>query len=181
MSNPAFERDASTAGCVNLNVRHEKENVMNGRMNYIALLAIAITCCVSSLGECTEYENAWVKYADDKTTSYSIDTNSIMRNNSGNYYVLTMTVPYKDNVFNKRLNRSDIAHVYTENEIDIAKNLIRVLSFRAYDKKGREVLNDSYANTGDVPPFKNIVEGSVTDSLKIYVVKHLKANGQERR
>ena len=154
---------------------------MKRSMNCLALLATMIVCCISSLGECGEYKNAWVKYADDKSTSYSIDANSIMRNDAGNYYVLVMMVPYKDNVFNKRLNRSDVAYVYTENEIDIAKNLIRALSFRAFDKKGREVLKDSYAHTGEVPPFEDIVEGSVTGSLKTYVVKHLKADGQERR
>lgn len=154
---------------------------MKGNMNRVALLATMIICCISSLGECGEYKNAWVKYADDKSTSYSIDANSIMRNEAGNYYVLVMMVPYKDNVFNKRLNRSDIAYVYTENEIDILKNLVRTLSLRAFDKKGREVLTDSYVHTGEVPPFEAIVEGSVTDSLKTYVVKHLKTNGQERR
>ena len=145
---------------------------MRGKVSGIALLATVIAFCISSLGECGEYKNAWVKYADDRSTSYNIDANSIMRNDSGSYYVLVMMVPYKDNVFNKRLSRSDVAYLYSESEIDITKNLIRDLSVRAFDKKGREVLNDSYAHTGELPPFKDIVEGSVADSLKKYVVNH---------
>ena len=40
---------------------------------------------------------------------------------------------------------------------------------------------DSYAHTGELPPFEGIVKGSVTDSLKKYVVNHLIATGQGRR
>ena len=150
-------------------------------MNGIALLATVIACCVSNLAECAEYTNVWVKYADDKSISYNIDKNSIMRNPEGNYYVLVMMVPYKDNVFNKRLNRSDIAYGYSEQELDIVNNLHRVLSCRFYDKKDHELMNDTYAHTGDLPPFETITEGSVTDSLKRYVVNQVKSKGQDRK
>jgi len=148
--------------------------------NVRMLLATATLCCLASIGECAEYTNAWVKYADDKSTAYSIDVNSIMRNGAGNYYVFVMMTPYKDNVFNKRLKRTDIAYVYAENEIDTVKSRIRTLAMHAFDKKGNEVLTDTYAHTGEVPPFEDIVEGSVADSLRKYVIQHLKTNGQNR-
>ena len=162
----------TTLASANLKLTLRVRDLPKLRMNGIALLAFVIACCVSSLGQCGAYKNNWVKYADDRSTSYNIDTNSIMRNASGNYYVLVMMIPYKDNVFNKRLGRSDVAYVYSEQEIDITKNLIRVLSMRAFDDKGREVLKDSYAHTGELPPFEPIGRGSVSDALKNYVVNH---------
>jgi hypothetical protein len=123
---------------------------------------------------CAEYKNNWVKYADDKSTSYSIDRNSIITTTSGNYYVLVLMVPYKDNIFNAKLNRSDVAYAFSEQEIDINNNLQRSITLHIYDKKGNELMSDEYSLKGsDIPPFETIVAGSVTDSLKNYVIKHV--------
>jgi hypothetical protein len=132
----------------------------------IGLFTSFIVCLSLSVGICADYRNDWVKYADDNSTSFSIDRNSILMNDSGNYYVLVLMVPYKNNVFNIKFKRSDIAYVFSEQEIDVAKSLHRVISVRAYNKDGKEVAADAYSLKGtDFPKFEKIIKGSVTDSL----------------
>jgi hypothetical protein len=150
-------------------------------MKRISVFVCLIVCLSLSLGISAENRNDWVKYADDKSTSYSIDRNSIFRNNSGNYYVLILMVPYKNNAFNTRLKRSDIAYVYSEQEVDVTNSLHRVISLHLYNKDGKEIASDAYSLKGiDVPNFENIVKGSVTDSLKKYVVNYSKDRQKEK-
>lgn len=121
-------------------------------MKKITLLACIMFVFLAGTGRSAEYANKWVKYADDKSTSYSIDKNSISKNDSGNYYVLVMMVPYKNNVFNKKLKRTDVAYVYSEQEVDLKHNLSRIISLHVYNKKGDEVTSDTYSMKGDDIP-----------------------------
>ena len=158
-----------------------KDTIREVSVSKISLFASFIVCLSLSLGICAEYRNDWVKYADDNSTSFSIDRNSVLRNDAGNYYVLILMVPYKNNVFNRKFNRSDVAYVYSEQEVDVANSLHRVISVHAYNKGGKEIASDAYSLKGtDVPKFEKIVKGSVTDSLKKYVVNYLKDRQKQK-
>jgi len=144
-------------------------------MKRIALIICIIVCFIYSSSVFAGYQNDWVKYADDNLISFSLDRNSIAKNNAGNYNVLILMVPHKNNVFNKKFNRTDIAYVYSEQEIDIINNLHRVTSLYAYDKKGKEVMSDAYSlKKGDLPKFEKIMAGTITASLKKYLSSYVK-------
>ena len=111
-------------------------------------------CFICSHGISGEYKNEWVKYTDDKSTSYSIDKRNIVKNDLGNYRVLLLLKPYKDNVLNKKLNRTDVAYIYSEQEIDLVHNLFKVISFNVYNKSDKLVSSVTYTmKGGDVPKF----------------------------
>lgn len=144
-------------------------------MRKVALFVCMIICFTYSHGVSGEYKNEWVKYGDDKSTSYNIDKNSIVKNDVGNYHVLILLKPYKDNVLNKKLKRTDVAYVFSDQEIDLVHNLFKVISFKVYNKYDKLVASVTYTmKGGDVPKFEKIVTGSSNDSLRKYLIKHSK-------
>jgi hypothetical protein len=145
----------------------------------VCLIALIMGRAVS-IGRAADYKNDWIKYADDRSTSYSIDKNSIVKNESGNYWVLILMVPYKNNVFNRKFNRSDIAYVYFEMEVDIANNLYRITSAHAYSKEGTKVLSEAYSLKGnDVPPLEKITEDTVMETLKKYIASYVETRKEK--